>query len=106
MLDNVDIAILTKLNDLAERHGLKPYDFVATVRYQGDPGHEHGKHVLEFEHPASGNALREERFFRMLSALGIRATDERGAALEGRPSQIIDALDNALSVAPKPRSLI
>ena len=26
MLDNVTVAIFTKLNALAERHGLKPYD--------------------------------------------------------------------------------
>ena len=32
MLDNVDVAVLTKVNELAERYGLKPYDFVATFR--------------------------------------------------------------------------
>ena len=26
MLDNVQIAILTKVNELAERHGIKPYN--------------------------------------------------------------------------------
>ena len=32
MLDNVKVAIFTKLNTLAEKHGLKPYDFVATQK--------------------------------------------------------------------------
>jgi hypothetical protein len=105
MLDNVDVAVLTRVNDLAERHGLRPYDFVATIRYEDRPGHKPGNHILDFECPASGNGLREERFYRMLSSLGITVTDERGAVLEGHPSHIIDALDNALSLAPKPRSL-
>lgn len=104
-LDNLDVAILTKLNDLAERHGLRPYDFVATIRFEEGPGSEDGQHVLEFECPASGNALREERFERMLSSLGVTVTDERGAVLAGTPAHIIDALDHALSLAPKPRSL-
>lgn len=97
MLDNVDVAVFTKLNELADRHGLKPYDFVATFSWK-EVAHSH---VLNFECPASGNALREERFDNMLSAIGITVTDK--ADLRGRPEQIIDALDNALERAPRTR---
>ena len=95
-MDNQDIAVLTKVNDLAERRGLKPYDFVATIKYEGD------KYVLDFECPAHGNALREERFDKMLNDLGI-VVDER-AALSGQPSDIIDALDNAIKISPRNRT--
>lgn len=97
MLDNVDVAVLTKLNELADRHGLKPYDFVAAFRWKEDARN----HVLTFECPASGNALREERFDNMLTAIGITVTDK--ADLSGSPEQIIDALDNALEHAPRTR---
>ncbi len=38
ILANEDVAVMTKLNDLAERHGLKPYDFVAILRRENDDG--------------------------------------------------------------------
>ncbi len=96
-MDNQDVAILTKLNDLAERRGLKPYDFVATCKYEGDLD----VFVLNFEMPAQGNALREERFDKMLADLGIVVGDR--AALTGEPSDIIDALDNAIKLSPRNR---
>jgi hypothetical protein len=97
--DNQDVAILTRVNDLAERHGLKPYDFVATIRREG--GGNLGRYVLEYEVPAQGNALREERFAKMLKDIGIVPGDE--AALRGDTATIIDALDNALQRAPRLR---
>ena len=101
MLDNVNIAVLTKVNELAERHGLKPYDFVATFNFEEDA--KRTRHVLDFEVPASGNALREERFDKMLRDLGIVANDR--ASLIGKPSQIIEALDQALNISPRPRRM-
>jgi hypothetical protein len=95
MLDNVDVAVLTKVNELAERHGLKSYDFVATFQ-PGEKGY-----ALDFECPASGNDLREERFDKMLAAIGITVSDR--ATLGGNPAQIIDALDKALEHAPRTR---
>jgi hypothetical protein len=94
MLDNQDVAVLTKVNDLAERRGLKPYDFVATAH------HEEDSYVLQFECPAYGNALREERFAKMLSDLGATAD----GTLKGETSDIIDALDNAIRLSPRNRS--
>ena len=96
MLDNQDYAVFTKLNELAERRGLKPYDFIATFQRQKD-----GSYNLDFENPASGNALREERFDKMLKDLGI--VDDDRAVLKGSTESIIDALDHALSISPRPR---
>jgi hypothetical protein len=95
MLDNLEVAVLTKLNDLADRYGLKPYDFVATFK------HGAKSWILEFECPASGNDLREERYDKMLTAIGITSGDR--AALKGDAAKIIDALDNALDFAPRSR---
>lgn len=95
MLDNQDVAVLTKLNDLAERRGLKTYDFVAVMKREKD------SYVLDFELPASGNALREERFDKMLKDLGI-VVDDR-AALKGETSDLIDAIDKAIAMSPRNR---
>ena len=94
MLDNIDVAILTKLNNLSERFGLKSYDFVATVQ----PQSEKGRIMLCFEVPAQGNALKEGRFDKMLQAIGA----DKDGVLKGTPTHVIDALDAALHNAPKP----
>jgi len=100
MLDNHNVAVLSRVNELAERHGLKPYDFVATSKFEEDDTGI-SQHVLEFEVPAQGNALREERYDRMLKDIGILQGDR--AVLRGDAATIIDALDNALQLAPRPR---
>jgi hypothetical protein len=99
MLGNIDVSVLTKLNDLAERYGLKTYDFVATYRWN----EEIKDHVLQFEMPAQGNELREERFEKMLKAIGIDESND-DVSIVG-PEKIIDALDDALKLAPKRRGL-
>lgn len=101
MIDNIDIAILTRTNELAERHGFKPYEFIATVQYEkGGSGHLPGNRVLAFEIPYSGDAGREEVFFGMLDGLGVGETTGR---LIGTEKSIIDALDAALAKAPRMR---
>jgi hypothetical protein len=100
MLDNVDVAIMTKVNDLAERHGLKPYDFVAVIKVEEDAKGKTSD-ILAFEVPASGNALREERFDRMLADIGV---DEDGRLVKNDYRDIVDALDHALQIAPRSRS--
>jgi len=99
MMDNQDVAVLTRVNELAERHGLKPYDFVAT--FKSEEAAKGITHVLEFEVPARGNALREQRYDPMLNDIGINQGHE--AVLKGDTATIIDALDNALQLAPRPR---
>jgi hypothetical protein len=100
MLYNIVVAILTNVNDLAARHGLRPYDFVAVLRTEE---YRIGvtKYVLDYETPASGNALREERFDKMLKHLGISKGDD--VVLSGSCQHIIDSFDNALELAPRPK---
>jgi hypothetical protein len=94
MLDNVKVAVFTKLNALAERYGLKPYDFVATQR--DGPG---SQIRLDFEVHPTGEALKEKQYDRMLRALGI---PEDGHVLQGTDRHVIDALDNALQLSHRP----
>src|SRR5579883_2709776 len=97
MLDNVEIAGLTRINELAERYGLKPYDFVASFAYRDS----HKEFAIVFEVPVHGNAELEKRYDQMLTALGIGPESDE-AALRGSPKHIIDALDSALQRAPRP----
>jgi hypothetical protein len=96
VVDNIDIAILTKLNDLTERHGLKPYDFVATVR-QGPNGNGS---VLAFETFPAGDDGTNKEFHKLINALGVNQDD---GLLQGSDKDIINAIDAALRLTPKPR---
>lgn len=97
-VDNQDLAVLMKVNELAERHGLKSYDFVAVFKSTGEASHQY---ELHFEVPASGNALREERFDKMMKDLGTGAYET--GILKGETSDIIDALDKAIAKSPRSR---
>src|ERR1700688_4576376 len=96
MIDNVDVAVFTKLNELAERYRLKPYHFVSTFQHTDSSS---GKMSLCFEVPSTGNALREERFDKMLRAIGV----DYNGQLIGTSAEIIDALDRALDHSPQQR---
>jgi hypothetical protein len=93
MLCNIDVAILTRLNDLAERLGLRPYDFVATFQTT-----DHGD-ILQFESSPEGNALREERWAKMLSMLNVNENGER----RGDWRNSGQAIDDAIAQLPKPQ---
>jgi hypothetical protein len=94
VLDHIDIAVLTRVNELAGLYGLKPYDFIATVK------DTERTMVLAYEIPASGARDIEKRYSDMLRAIGVGET----SMLEGTEREIIDALDNAIARAPKPRT--
>lgn len=96
MIDNIYIAILLKVNELASRYGIKPYEFVATIHNRTDDDNL----TLQYEIPVSGDQSKELRFNQMLDQVGIGDTNH---ALSGSDQQIIDALDNALHLAPKRR---
>jgi hypothetical protein len=76
MVDNIDVAILMRVNELAERHGVKPYEFIATMN-QGTDGCR-----MTFEIPAE-------------------TVSQQDGVLSGGESAIIDTLDSALRRAPK-----
>ncbi len=94
-MDNIDVAILMKLNELAERHGLKPQDFLAnTVHLEG------AGTVLLFEGSPS-EPDEEKKFKAMLGSLGMNEHDQLGQ--QGGYVEILNALDHALSIAPNSR---
>jgi hypothetical protein len=91
--DSATIAIYTKFNELAERHGIEHRDFVALVRAGED------RQALEIEwRPSQSTDLTEQRFDRMLRSVGF---PETSTILTGQDFEIIEALDKALQLAPK-----
>ncbi len=93
-LDNVEIAILSRLNELAERHGLSPLDFGAVLEREDD-----GQTTLRF-FDVPDEAVPQDRFARMLAGLGI--TDDETLDITGTRLQLYDTLQWALQQAPKP----
>jgi hypothetical protein len=97
MLDNVQIAILTKVNELADRFGIRPHEFVAVV----DNASDKANMILRYEVSPSKGKDKIEAFNSMLDSLGALPT---GHEIKGTPEQIIVALDDALSLAPQSRA--
>ena len=97
MLDNNDIAILVKVNELAERYAIAPCDFLASIRVVPDTSYS----ALFYEMPAAKNGAQEQRFNAMLGSLGI---DPRTAKLTGTTEQIYSVLEKAVRRAPKPHA--
>jgi hypothetical protein len=95
ILDNQTIAIINRVNDLAERHGLKPYDFIAEVQFDTQTK----KLELAFT-TVEEHAIKKLEV--MMNAIagpnGMRDGD-----LSGDAKEIIDALDHAITKAPKRR---
>jgi len=93
MLDNINIAIMTKVNELAKRYGLKPHEFLATVKDLPDnPGT-----LLTFRAPPTGNPIKEKSFSKMLQVLGV----DQDGFLKATFTDILNALDNALHVSDR-----
>jgi len=93
--DNITIAILTRVNDLAARFGLRPTDFVAVID-ESDASCP----ALRFEVPVSGDPAKEAQFHKMLDLIGISDTSH---ALPATYDEMFDAVDNALRRAPRRR---
>src|SRR5689334_20228402 len=95
LLDNGTVAILQKVNELAERYGISPLQFIATIKTNSE------KNVLSYECPPMDRS-EDEQFYKMLTALG--ASDiEYGPKLVGDPKEIYDALLAAIEKAPRAR---
>ena len=93
-MDNVSIAILTKVNELLERHGINPCEVVAAIHDAA-----HGTTRLSFEvHPPSGP--QGDKFERLLTSLGL--TPGTGELI-GEDADIYSKLKAAIDRAPKPR---
>lgn len=95
MLDNLEVAVLSKVNELAGRHGIKPHEFVATFQSfdRGDGRHEYR---LRYE----AGDLDSKPFDRMLTALGVPPGE---GELTGPANAIYDALESAIAKSPRVR---
>jgi hypothetical protein len=91
-IDHVDMAILSKVNELAAGYGIKPHQFgISYFRSTGA-----GKHArLSFD---TVDEAAEAKSFRMLDALGL---DGNYTLLEGTVGEVIDALDAAIDLLPR-----
>ncbi|MBX3442132.1 MAG: hypothetical protein KF774_06975 [Planctomyces sp.] len=97
-MDNIDFAVLSRIQELGERFGLKPYDFVATLDHSPEA---RGMGVTFAIHAETGEPQRQ-RAKQMLEAIGVG----NDGILQGGEQAVIDALDHALSIAPKSRSRV
>lgn len=92
ILDNITVAVLARVNHLAERYGLKPYDFVAEYHPSASP------HESELCFTVAPQLESKQKILEnMMDALGV---NDDGVLL-GTDQKIIDALDNATRRAPK-----
>ena len=94
-VDNVSIAILTKVNELLERNGISPCEVVAAI-HEADAGASR----LSFEVPPQ-NELQMDKFERVLAALGLSADN---TSLIGEDADIYARLQAAVNRSPKVRS--
>lgn len=92
-IDNVSLAIMTRLNELAERHGISAVQFHASL-----DSDETGQRTLHFALPPDDPNL-EPSFLRMLASLGI--TDDDVSTIKGTDAQLYAILEHALQQAPK-----
>ena len=95
VLDNLDVAILQGVNELSVRYGLRPYDFVATIKSQGHAS------ALCFEIPVAETASGWSRFCTMIESIGV--APGTGILVDSKTS-ILEAVDKALDLAPKSRT--
>ncbi len=96
MTDNCTVAILSKVNELAERYGLKPYEFITTYREHDKDAAGNSATVSFGCGPADERSLA--RFEEMLQNLGAE-----GWELSGTERTVYEALENALQRAPRAR---
>lgn len=105
VIDNLSIALIMKVNELAARYRLDPTDFAAEIKMEMRPKPEMGGRldmtgntILEFPGFPT-QASKRERFDRMLESLGISETGKMVAT----DTEIWQALNKALELAPRAR---
>ena len=100
MTSSADIAILTKLNELKQRHGLRGTDaeaWLSFVNSDKDP-EGNGYHYLEFAGEPTDQEVYD-KLNRVRAALGMEGYDLKVDFLP----ELEDRLDHALSLAPRAR---
>ena len=96
MTDNCTVAILSKVNELAERYGLKPYEFITTYREHNNDAAGNSATVSFESGPAEDRSLAN--WEKMLQDLGAT-----GGELRGTERSVYEALESAIQRAPRTR---
>lgn len=95
-MDNFSVATMILVNELADRFGIKPYDFVATIHTQtGQP------FAAELRFECEPSAAHAAGFRRMLGDLGVAEAGHNAPRLLGSEKSIYRALESALERAPQ-----
>jgi hypothetical protein len=95
VLDNCDIAILVKVNELIERHGIPACDVVVSAGTDLD-----GRYKLTFE--ATGDTPHSNAVVdRVMSCIGIPSGQ---STLYGTEQSVYRTLSDAVRAAPLPRA--
>lgn len=95
-MENVGVAIMTAVNELARRHGIKPYEFVAVLDTKPQ---NHTEIELRFESPPEQD--KTAAFERMLADLGASTSGDDMPRLRGTDEAIYKSLETALKRAPR-----
>ncbi|WP_437185271.1 hypothetical protein SH668x_002370 [Planctomicrobium sp. SH668] len=100
MLDNSQVAILMKVNELAGRYQLEPYQFLATLDVLLESDESELRYCVGPPDLGTPETHRIwDRYEAMLKNLNV----EDGGALVGNDEELCRCLHEALQRAPRPR---
>ena len=105
MNNNVNVAIMNKVNELAARYGIEPYEMLVCLRHETQLDAQTGLHemtdksILQVEWLPDDRS-KFERCELMLETIGVSLETDQ---FIGTDEQILKALDQGLAVAPRAR---
>lgn len=89
-IDNLSVAAMATINEIAAAYRLQPHQFVATAKHD-----DKGQWIIEFEAPP--DAAASHAFARLLESVGL---DAENRMLVGSEENIWRCLQKALTRAP------
>lgn len=105
MNNNVNVAIMNKVNELAARYGIEPYEMLICLRYEMQLEARTGVHEMTGKSILQVESLPEDRskFERcelMLESIGFSLETDQ---LIGTDEPILKVLDKGLAMGPRTR---
>lgn len=100
MLDNSQVAILMKVNELAGRYGLQPYQFLATLELLPESDESELRYCVG---PPDRGTTETNRLWDGYRAMLKNLNLEDPGVLIGTDEELCRCLDEALQRAPRPR---
>jgi hypothetical protein len=100
--DNMKVAIMSKINELAERFGIQSYQFCANLDRERAYEYEERERTpyLIVNNFSNVSQAQIAQFANALTGSRLQGTN---IVLDGYPGEIIDTLNHALHVAPQSR---